>query len=320
MRISINLATRPYADQGPMVKRLRIGMAVLAGLLLILGLGLLHFHQSALRVAAREEAMDKAIANIQREEDGYQAQMQQPLNAKVLTQAGFLNHLFDVKSFSWTAAMEDLERVLPAGVQVTAIEPVRAKNGQLTLRLRIAGLRERSVEMIRNMEHSQRFVHPRITGENSDNSESQSGPGSRSGPQTVHDSGRVAFEVLAEYNPPTLEQRKAANAAQKRAVPSVEIPPLGAPARPGFGPGAGMGARPGFGPGAGPGARPGYLPPNLQQQQQRQFQRPMPNRTPNPGVSQQNPNGFDPNGLRNHSQNRLRPDGAPTEATAGEPQ
>ena len=40
MRITLNLATRPFADLGPAIKRLRIGMAVLAGLSILLGLGL----------------------------------------------------------------------------------------------------------------------------------------------------------------------------------------------------------------------------------------------------------------------------------------
>jgi type IV pilus assembly protein PilN len=39
MKITLNLATRPYADQGPALKRLRIGMAVLAVILAWLGLG-----------------------------------------------------------------------------------------------------------------------------------------------------------------------------------------------------------------------------------------------------------------------------------------
>ena len=52
MKITLNLATRPYADQGPAIKRLRIGMAVLAVVLIALGYGLMHFHQSALRMAA----------------------------------------------------------------------------------------------------------------------------------------------------------------------------------------------------------------------------------------------------------------------------
>ena len=208
MKITLNLATRPYADQGPAIKRLRIGMAVLAVILIGLGFGLMHFHQSALRMAAQEDTINRAIAAKQQEEQGYRAQMQQPANARVLQQAQFLNGLFEEKSFSWTAAMEDLERVLPAGVQVTALEPARAKDGRLTLHLRVSGQRERAVELVRDMERSKRFAAPRITGENTENSQGAL--------QTVRDSGKVSFEVQAEYNPATLEERRAEIATQKR--------------------------------------------------------------------------------------------------------
>ncbi len=208
MKISINLATRPYADQGPAIKRLRMGMAVLAVVLCGLAFGLMHFHQAALKMTAQEDAVDRAVAKIQREQQGYQAQMQQPANARVLQQAEFLNGLFDEKAFSWTAAMEDLERVLPAGVQVTAIEPARGKDGRITLHLRVSGQRERSVAMLRNMEHSRRFSAPRISGENAENS-------AGGGLQTVQDSGKVTFDILAEYSPATLEERKAEIAASK---------------------------------------------------------------------------------------------------------
>jgi type IV pilus assembly protein PilN len=213
MRITLNLATRPYADQGPAIKRLRIGMAVLVVILAGLGFGLLHFHQAALRMAAQEDVVNQSIARVRQEQQGYEAQMQQPANARVLKQAEFLNKLFDEKTFSWTAAMEDLERVLPAGVQVTAIEPARGKDGRITLHLRIAGQRERSVEMVRNLEHSRRFTSPRITGENAENN-------SQGALQPVRDSGKVSFDVLAEYNPATLDERKAEIAAQKHARPS----------------------------------------------------------------------------------------------------
>jgi type IV pilus assembly protein PilN len=209
MKISVNLATRPYADQGPALKRLRIGMGVLALLLCLLGLGLMHFHQSALKMQAQEDTVNQSIAKIQHEELGYHTQMQQPANARVLQQAEFLNKLFDEKSFSWTAAMEDLERVLPGGVQVTSIEPLRSKEGRITLHLRVSGLRERSVSMLRNMEASKRFSAPRISGENAENAAGGS-------TMQVQDSGRVSFDILAEYNPATLEERKAAIAASKR--------------------------------------------------------------------------------------------------------
>jgi len=100
MRITLNLATRPYADLGPALKQLRIGMAVLGVILIGLIFGLLHFHQAAVRMAAQEQALDQAVAKVRQEETGYQAQMQQPANARVLTQANFLNGLFDEKSFS----------------------------------------------------------------------------------------------------------------------------------------------------------------------------------------------------------------------------
>jgi type IV pilus assembly protein PilN len=225
MKISVNLATRPYADQGPALKRLRIGMGVLALVLCLLGLGMLHFHQAALKMQAQEDAVKASIAKIQHEQLGYEAQMQQPANARVLQQAEFLNKLFDEKSFSWTAAMEDLERVLPGGVQVTAIEPMRSKEGRITLHLRVSGQRERSVSMLRNMEKSQRFSSPRISGENAENT-----AGGNS--LQVQDSGRVSFDVLAEYNPATLEERKAEIASSKRMHGAAVLPKNSLPLRP----------------------------------------------------------------------------------------
>jgi type IV pilus assembly protein PilN len=220
MRITLNLATRPYADVRPAIKQLRIGMGILAGILLLLGLGLMHFHHSALEMAAKEDAINRQVDRLQREQSGYRVQMQQPANARVLQQAEFLNTIFDEKTFSWTAAMEDLERVLPAGVQVTAIEPARGKDGTITLHLRVSGAREKAVDMVRNMERSKRFGAPRISGENTENN-AQGG-----GFQQVRQTGpaRVSFDVLAEYNPATLEERKAEIAAQKRARPETSGP------------------------------------------------------------------------------------------------
>ena len=307
MRITLNLATRPYADQGPALKRLRIGMAALAVVLALLGLGLMHFHQAALRMAAQEAVVDQSIAGIQHEQSGYQVQMQQPANARVLTQARFLNQLFDEKSFSWTAAMEDLERVLPGGVQVTALEPTRGKDGRLTLRLRTSGLRQRSVEFVRNMERSRRFANPRVAGENAENS------GSQGGFQQVGDPNKVSFEILAEYNPATLDERKAEIAGQKKhggsatPMPSLHATPRTQSGR--------LQPR---------NSLPGYVPPNPQPQRQIQprpgippgmsrFQAPQrgPNQGPVQGtVPDPDPSGYDPNGLKNHDRNRIPPPGS----------
>ncbi len=217
MRISLNLATRPYADLGPALKRLRIAMGVLVvvGIGLLLGLHL--FHRKAEDARATEERIQRQIDAINRERQGYQDLMRQPLNAQLLTQVAALNQLFDEKAFSWTLAMEDLETVLPGGVQVTSLEPVRNKDGSITLRLRVVGPRDRAVNLVENLEHSKHFLLPRIVGESS---ESSGGPGAKLEP--VSASNRVNFELLAEYNPAALVEHKAGK--KQKNEPSAPLP------------------------------------------------------------------------------------------------
>jgi type IV pilus assembly protein PilN len=204
MRVTLNLATRPFADLGPAIKRLRITMAVLAVVAVGLLLGLHAIHRKAEAARARDHSLDGQIARIAQERQGYQNLMRQPDNANLLKQAAVLNKLFDEKAFSWTLAMEDLETVLPGGVQVTTLEPARAKDGHITLRLQVVGPRNRAVDLVRNLEHSRRFLLPRIVGENAQATER---PGQRIEPASMAD--REAFDLLAEYNPATEQERKA---------------------------------------------------------------------------------------------------------------
>jgi type IV pilus assembly protein PilN len=203
MRISLNLATRPFADVGPAIKRLRIAMGVLALLTIALILGLRHLDKRAEEARARDHSLDGQIAQIEKERESYQALMREPANAQLLQQAGTLNRLFDEKSFSWTLAMEDLETVLPGGVQVSTLEPTRAKDGHITLHLRVVGPRDRAVELVRNLEHSRRFLSPRIVGENA---EAAGLPGEKMEP--VSESNKVDFELLADYKPALPGERK----------------------------------------------------------------------------------------------------------------
>jgi len=219
MRIALNLASRPFADLGPAIKRLRIAMGALALVSIGLGLGLRTFDRKAEEARARDHSLDGQIARITQEQQGYRNLMAQPANAELLDRVGMLNRLFDEKAFSWTLAMEDLETVLPGGVQVSTIEPVRAKDGHIILYLHVIGPRERAVELVRNLEHSKRFLMPRIVGENS---ESAGGPGEKL--QAVSASNRVNFELLAEYNPATLEERKAAEKHSQAAENSASHP------------------------------------------------------------------------------------------------
>jgi len=226
MRITLNLATRPFTDLGPVLKRLRIGMAILAALCLLFVLGLHMFDSRAAQARAREHSLDGAIAHVQTERQNAQAFMRKSANAQILNQAEFLNERFDEKAFSWTLAMEAMETVLPADVQVTSIEPQRTKDGMITVQLRVLGPHDRSVELVSNLEQSRRFLEPRIEGESAENSNN---PLLRQGP--VSASNRFEFELFADYNPPTPEERAALNtktahpaAAEPASTSSVSAP------------------------------------------------------------------------------------------------
>jgi type IV pilus assembly protein PilN len=221
MRISLNLATRPYADVGPAIKRLRIAMAVLAVISIGLGLGLRAFHQKAEEARQTEQRVQSKIDAINRERQGYQDLMRQPANAQLLTQAGALNQLFDEKTFSWTLAMEDLETVLPGGVQVTQLEPVRDKTGKITLRLRVVGPRDKAVDLVQNLEHSRYFLLPRIVGESS---ESTGGPAERLEP--ISASNRVNFDLLADYNSNAPMERRAEKRREGARIDTEEQAPV----------------------------------------------------------------------------------------------
>ncbi|HET6206631.1 MAG TPA: fimbrial assembly protein [Terracidiphilus sp.] len=202
MRITINLATRPFTDLGPIFKRLRIAMIVFAVVSIGLGIGLHALHSKAEAARARERGLDNQIGRINAERQGYMAMMRQPDNAQVLDQAGNLNQLFDQKTFSWTLAMEDLETVLPGGVQVTTLEPIRDKEGRITLRLRVVGPRDKAVELVQNLEHSHHFLRPSIVGESTENT---GGPGVALEP--VSATNKVNFDLLADYNPATIGEK-----------------------------------------------------------------------------------------------------------------
>ena len=214
MRIKLNLATRPYADIGPAIKRLRIAMAVLVVIGLGLWLCLKTFHQQAEDARKTEQQVQSKIDAVKKERQGYKDLMKQPANAQLLAQATALNQLIDEKTFSWTLAMEDLETVLPGGVQATTLDPIRdIKTGIITLKLRVIGPRDRAVDLVGNLEHSKHFLFPNIVSEST---ESTGGPGERQ--EAPSASNRVNFELQAQYNPDTALNRKAQSKSEKHAA------------------------------------------------------------------------------------------------------
>jgi type IV pilus assembly protein PilN len=165
---------------------------------LAVGLGWwLHVLNGKARVAqAQMDALKAKTAEFQQEKQRNESRMHQPQNMAVLERSQFLNQVFAEKSFSWTAVMMDLEKVLPLGVQVTSIEPVITKEGDVNIRLRVSGDRDRTVQLVRNLETSQRFLSPRLANE-----AAQTQEGNRAGGPAQSVPGAVEFDILSGYNP-----------------------------------------------------------------------------------------------------------------------
>jgi type IV pilus assembly protein PilN len=210
MKISVNLATRPFVELRPLFARLRLAMGVLALVAIGLGFGLHALNRRASAAQAQMDDLKSKTLAFQKEKQSNEARMRQPQNRGVLERSQFLNAVFAQKSFSWTAVMMDLEKVLPVGVQVTSLEPQIAKDGSVSIRLRVSGDRDRAVQLVRNLEKSQRFVAPRLANEAAQASETgrNGQPAQFAGP--VVTPGSVEFDILSGYNPlpatPALKQ------------------------------------------------------------------------------------------------------------------
>jgi type IV pilus assembly protein PilN len=214
MRITVNLATRPFVELRPFFLRLRVLMGVLAAVC-VAALVVSHIEQKKLDVAtAQMDRLHARMVTAQQEKTGNERRMRQPANAAVLDRAHFLNALFLRKSFSWTAVMMDLETVLPAGVQVTSIEPSPTAEGDVIIRMRVSGDRDRAVQLVRNLERSKRFLQPRLTGESVQAKESGNAAAANNGAPPA-----VEFEILANYNPLPEGEAYAKPAAVKAVAP-----------------------------------------------------------------------------------------------------
>ncbi len=239
MRVQINLATRPYVELDRLLRQLRIALGVLAVVALALGIWL-HSVTARAREQQRQLARLNAQADaLQRERAANEARLRQPVNAATLSRNAFLNTLFARKSFSWTAVLMDLEDVLPAGVQVSSIEPLISSTGEVTIRLRVLGDRERTVQLVRNLEGSKRFLSPRLQGEAQQTAERSSArptlganglpqPVSTvTGPNGLPPISGVEFEIVSGYNPlqPRVREKVAPHTTPAADVGETEAKP-----------------------------------------------------------------------------------------------
>jgi type IV pilus assembly protein PilN len=166
MRIGINLASRPYQDEG---RFYRIWGAALAFMILLTALMITasarHYVNSRKDWASARAAETK-LANLRKEESQARQILAEPQNRGTRDRSQFLNIAILRKSFSWTRLMEDMEKVMPAGLRVVSIAPVVDQHNRFVLKVQVQGEnRESTIELLRNMEKSQHFRSPELVAE-----------------------------------------------------------------------------------------------------------------------------------------------------------
>jgi type IV pilus assembly protein PilN len=165
MRLDINLASQPYEDAREFW--LRWGTALAAAVVLTLALLTLTVTDwfAARRDHAQISALRVEIADRDRTRQKAEAFLSQPENRNTRDQSQFLNQLIERKALSWTHVLEDLEKVMPARVHLVSIHPEMDEDNRLTLKMVVAGDRDRALELARRMEESQHFTQTYVETE-----------------------------------------------------------------------------------------------------------------------------------------------------------
>ena len=114
-------------------------------------------------------------------------------------------------------------------MQVQAIDPVIAPNGQVTIRMRVTGARDRAVELVHNLERSRHFAAPRLIAEALANQ--NSGGQVRTVSTEGANPADVTFDILADYRPlpHSHPSTPASRGRSAKAVPGIPAAPEAAP-------------------------------------------------------------------------------------------
>lgn len=158
MRVPINLASRPFRRDRPVLIGSAFAGILLVGLFVILvSLAVLERGRQAetRRMISQLEGQLRSVSAAQSRLDGI---LRKPENAEVLERSLFLNALLYRKGISWTRIFADLEKTLPHNVRVISIRPQVNPQNQIFLDMTVgAESTEPIVDLLKRMETSELF-------------------------------------------------------------------------------------------------------------------------------------------------------------------
>ena len=192
MRFDINLASRPFRDTRSTYTRWG---AVLAGVICItIALFAIAYHNwSQTREINKSMAqVQEQIRQLDQQKNANEALLNQPANRDTRQRSQFLNGLIVRRSFSWTRAFSDLEKIMPTRVHLLKIEPELTPDNQLRIKMTVAAnSRDKALDLVRKLETSNEFKHATIEKE-----------ATKTGAAVVDPESSVEFDINAVYIPP----------------------------------------------------------------------------------------------------------------------
>jgi type IV pilus assembly protein PilN len=166
MRLDINLATHAYEDSKQFWVRWGTGVALLGLLTLGLLIAAIHGWYDARLDRKKIGDLRAQIAQREQEQATAEAMLNRPENRAMREKSQYLNDLIARKAFSWTQAIETLERLMPQKIHLVSIAPELNEDNQLAIKMVVAGdSSDRAFELVRRMESSKHFRETRIEGQ-----------------------------------------------------------------------------------------------------------------------------------------------------------
>jgi type IV pilus assembly protein PilN len=165
VRFNVNLATRPYEDAGQFYRRWIPILVILAVIALAVSAKAFSVFRDSRRANREIATIDQRLNALQQQRQQAGAVLARPENIGTRDTAQFLNDRFSLKRFSWTRVLNDLEGMVPTGVQVTSIKPA-LDDTRLRFEMDVSSPnRGRIIELVRRMESATQFVNPAIVSE-----------------------------------------------------------------------------------------------------------------------------------------------------------
>jgi hypothetical protein len=191
MRFDINLASRPFRDTRSLYFRWG---ATLAGVICItvalLAIAFMNWRQTR-EINKSMTQVEEQIRQLDQQKSADETLLNQPGNRDTRQRSQFLNGLIVRKSFSWTRAFADLEKIMPTRVHLLKIEPELNVDNQLKIKMTVAGnSRDKALDLVRKLETSNEFKHAAIEKETT-----KTGTG-------IDPESSVEFDISAVYVPP----------------------------------------------------------------------------------------------------------------------